>query len=131
MQGFTVVVATEGAIGEGGSRTFVLRSKWPRRQGGPNRTGRFAVFFWHPEIEQENVGSKLMVELTGFLSISSFSCDLYVFSDFRIVTNPFSDQRIIGGDQVAYNARCGCRRRIMMGLARLGRCLSHDWRQFG
>jgi hypothetical protein len=38
-----------------------------------------AIFLRHPEIEQENIGSKLMVELAGFLSISSFSYDLYVF----------------------------------------------------
>jgi hypothetical protein len=33
------------------------------------------MFLRHPE----NVGSKLIVELAGFLSISSFGYDLYVF----------------------------------------------------
>jgi hypothetical protein len=37
-----------------------------------------AILLRHPEIEQENVGSKLMLELAGFLSVSSFSYNLDV-----------------------------------------------------
>jgi hypothetical protein len=46
------------------------------------------ILLWHPQVEQKNIGRKLLAELAGFLAIGSLSYDFYIFWDLKIATNP-------------------------------------------
>jgi len=63
------------------------------------------IFLWHPQVEQKNIGRKLLAELAGLLSIGSLSDDFYIFLRFKDCHQPFPNDWMIVRNQNSNDLR--------------------------